>query len=74
MIETTPEQIAKHFSACMDSVNLINELEAKTALTEEEVLKLKANKDHLDIMLGKDFFGGYDMQPLISAAKKKVVW
>ena len=67
MIDNTPEQIARHYSAAMDSVNLINDLKAKTSPTEEEVLRLKANKDHLGIMLGKDYWTTEDLTPLQDA-------
>lgn len=67
MIENTPEQIAKHYSAAMDSVNLINALKAKTVLTTEEVDRMKANKDHLVIMLARDFWTTEDLSPFTLA-------
>jgi hypothetical protein len=55
-IETTEEQTQRSISAAFDSVNLINELKTKPSLTEEEQSRLDRNKEHLIIMLGKDWF------------------
>lgn len=55
MSETpTAEQIAKHISAMGDSVTTINEEIAKT-FTTEIGMRVKANVDHLLLMLAKDF-------------------
>lgn len=55
-IEITEDQVQRSISASFDSVNLINELKLKTSLTEEEQDRLDRNKEHLTIMLGKDWF------------------
>jgi hypothetical protein len=55
-IEITEEQIQKSVSAAFDSVNLINELNAQPSLTEEDQDRLNRNKEHLKIMLDKDWF------------------
>lgn len=55
-IDTTEEQTQRSISAAFDSVNLINELKTKPSLTEEEQSRLDRNKEHLIIMLGKDWF------------------
>jgi hypothetical protein len=57
-IEMTEEQIARSVSAAFDSVNLINDLKSQTSLTEEEQDRLDRNKQHLTIMLAKDWFSG----------------
>lgn len=67
-LETTPEQIARHYSAAMDSVNLINALKAKPTLTEAEVQRLQANQEHLKITLAKDFWTTEDLEPLRQAS------
>lgn len=54
--ELTEEQIAKSVSAAYDSVNLINELKAKTELTEDENATIDRNVEHLRIMLAKEWF------------------
>lgn len=55
-IEITEDQTQRSISAAFDSVNLVNELKAKPSLTEEEQGRLDRNKEHLTIMLGKDWF------------------
>ena len=52
----TPEQVANSVSAAYDSVNLINELNAKESLTEDETATLGRNVDHIHIMLAKEWF------------------
>lgn len=51
---TTAEQVAQHISAMGDSVTVINEEIAKP-FTDELGKRVKANVDHLSIMLAKDF-------------------
>jgi hypothetical protein len=46
-IENTSEQISKHYTAAMDSVNLVNVMKAKPVLTDEEVATPKRNQEHL---------------------------
>lgn len=57
-LELTTEQVAKSVSAAYDSVNLINELNAKETLTEEETATLNRNVEHIRIMMGKEWFVG----------------
>jgi hypothetical protein len=64
----TPEQIAQHYKAAMDSVNLINAGKQENTTDAEWTDCLKRNKDHLDIMLAKDFWTTEDLSPLRSAA------
>lgn len=52
----TADNVQVSISAAFDSVNLINELKAKISLTEEEQDRLDRNKQHLEIMLAKDWF------------------
>lgn len=56
MEELTQEQIEKSVSAAYDSVNLINELNSKETKTEEDADAINRNKEHVKIMLGKDWF------------------
>lgn len=70
MIELTPEeQIAKHYAACMDSVNLINAGQPEDMTDEEWADTVARNKEHLRIMLAKDMFAGYDTTPLEGASQ-----
>jgi hypothetical protein len=69
MIElTTEQQIAKHYSAAMDSVNLINAGKPEDMLDAEWADCLSRNKAHLAIMLAKDFWTTEDLAPLQAAA------
>ena len=63
----TAEEIAGHYSAALDSVNLVNELAAKEDLTEEEVNTIKRNVEHLQLMVGKEFWTDEDLTPLTGA-------
>ena len=69
MIDTpTPEQIAKHYSAAMDSVNLINGNKPELMTDEEWADCLARNKEHLVLMLAKDFWTTEDLAPLQAAS------
>jgi hypothetical protein len=69
MKELTLERIEKHYSAAMDSVNLING-EKPTYMSDEEWADCIArNKEHLKIMLAKDFWTDQDLSPIEAAAK-----
>ena len=57
-LELTTEQKERSVLACYDSLNLVNELKAKSTLTEEETDTLKRNEEHIRIMLLKDWFVG----------------
>ena len=68
-IETlTPEQIAQHYSAAMDSVNLINGGKPSMMTDAEWADCLSRNKEHLKIMLAKDFWTTEDLTPLQQAS------
>ena len=64
----TPEQIAKHYSAAMDSVNLINAGKPEGMTAEEWADCLSRNKEHLKIMLAKDYWTTEDLSPLQAAS------
>ena len=67
--ELTQEQIAKHYAACMDSVNLINGGKPELMTDEEWADTVARNKEHLTIMLAKDFWTNEDLTPLQAAAQ-----
>lgn len=68
-IETlTPEQIARHFSAAMDSVNLLNAGQPEGMDDQDWADCVARNKEHLTIMLAKDFWTDQDLSPLQTAA------
>jgi len=64
----TPEQIAKHLSAAMDSVNLINVGQPEGMDDQEWADCVARNREHLNIMLAKDFWTDQDLSPLQTAA------
>jgi hypothetical protein len=66
--EITTEQIARHYSAAMDSVNLINAGQPEGMTDEDWADTVARNKKHLNIMLAKDFWTTEDLTPLQSAA------
>ena len=64
----TPEQIAQHYSAAMDSVNLINAGKPEGMSDADWTACLSRNKEHLQIMLAKDFWTTEDLTPLRTAS------
>jgi len=63
----TAEEIAQHYSAAMDSVNLINDLMAQDSRDAEEQDTVSRNVEHLQIMVAKDFWTTEDLTPLNNA-------
>ena len=61
------EEIAQHYSAMGDSVNLINEIVASGDTDEESVDTIARNKEHLELMVAKDFWGTEDMTAVNAA-------
>ena len=68
MNEITAEQIAKNYSAAMDSVNLINGTKPEYMTDAEWADCLSRNKEHLVIMLAKDYWTTEDLTPLRDAS------
>ena len=66
--EITAEQIAKNYSAAMDSVNLINGSKPEMMSDAEWADCLSRNKEHLKIMLAKDFWTTENLAPLQAAS------
>jgi hypothetical protein len=67
-IEITAEEIARHYSAAMDSVNLINAGKPEEMSDEDWADTVARNKEHLNIMLSKDFWTNENLTPLSQAA------
>jgi hypothetical protein len=65
---TKEQEIAKDYSACMDSVNLINGGKTERFTDAEWVDCLARNKEHLQLMLAKDFWTTEDLEPLRTAS------
>lgn len=68
--EITAEEIARHYSAAMDSVNLINGEKPENTTDEEWADTIARNKEHLRIMLAKDFWTTEDLSPLEAASQQ----
>ena len=66
--QLSAEQIAQHYSAAMDSVNLINAGKPERMTDAEWADCLSRNKEHLKIMIAKDFWTTEDLTPLQQAA------
>jgi len=64
----TAQEIAQHYSACMDSVNGINAGKPSDWSDADWQMFLKNNKEHLRIMLAKDFWTTEDLEPLRTAS------
>lgn len=57
-LELTKKEVTQSVSAAYDSVALLNELNAKETLTEEETATVTRNVEHIRIMMGKEWFVG----------------
>jgi hypothetical protein len=64
----TAEEIARHYSAAMDSVNLINAGKPEGMEDADWADTVSRNKEHLTIMLAKDFWTTENLEPLRQAA------
>jgi len=67
MEDLTPEQIAQHYSAAMDSVDLINAGQPEGMSDEDWADTVSRNVQHLEIMVAKDFWTDEDMTPFNDA-------
>jgi hypothetical protein len=67
--EVTAEEIAQHYKAALDSVTLINGDKPENTTDEEWADTIARNKEHLNIMLAKDFWTTEDLTPLQAAAQ-----
>lgn len=67
-MELTAEEIQQHYNAAMDSVSLINAGKPEDMDDADWADTVQRNKDHLKIMLEKDFWMTQDLTPLRNAA------
>jgi hypothetical protein len=68
MEEITQEQIAQNYKAALDSVALIQAGKPEKMEDAEWQDCLARNKEHLKIMLAKDFWTTEDLTPLRTAS------
>ena len=66
--QPTAEEIAKHYSAAMDSVNLLNAGKPKNMDDQDWADCVARNKEHLRIMLAKTFWTNQNLTPLQQAS------
>lgn len=66
--DPTAEEIASHYRAAIDSVNLINAGKPEGMDDADWTDVVSRNKEHLRIMIAKDFWTTEDLGPLRSAA------
>jgi hypothetical protein len=71
MIELTQEQqVAKDYSAAMDSVNLLLAGKPEDMTDSDWANTVARNKEHLEIQIAKgDYYSGYDLTPFEDAVK-----
>jgi hypothetical protein len=68
--EVTAEEIAQHYKAAMDSVNLLNAGKPEDMSDEDWADTVKRNKEHLEIQIAKgDYYAGHDLTPFEDAVK-----
>jgi len=68
MDELTAAQIAAHYATCGDSVALINAGSPEGMEADEWADSLARNKEHLTLMLAKDYWTTEDMTAITAAA------
>jgi hypothetical protein len=68
MEEITQEKIAQNYKAALDSVALIQAGQPESMTAEDWADCLARNKEHLKIMLAKDFWTTEDLAPLQAAS------
>lgn len=66
--QPTTEEIARHYSAALDSVALINGGKPEGVEDADWVDTVARNKEHLNIMLAKDFWTTEDLSAIQAAA------
>ena len=67
-MELTAEEIAAHYSACGDSVALINAGKPADVSDDDWADTLARNKEHLVLMLAKDYWTTESMTAMTAAA------
>ena len=67
--EVTAEEVARHFSAAMDSVALLNAGKPEDMTDEDWADCKQRNIDHLNIQLAKgaEYYGTHDLAPFTAA-------
>ena len=69
MADETAAEIAQHYSAALDSVNLLTAGQPAGVSDADWTDTVQRNKDHLDIMIAKDYWTDENLTPLKNAVK-----
>ena len=69
MADEAAEEIAQHYSAALDSVNLLTAGQPAGVSDADWTDTVQRNKDHLDIMIAKDYWTTENLTPLKNAVK-----
>ena len=67
MADETAEEIAQHYSAAMDSVTTLDAGKPDDWSDEMWADTVQRNKDHLKLMLAKDYWTDEDLTPFEDA-------
>ena len=68
--EVTAEEVARSYSAAMDSVALLEAGKPEDMLETDWEDCVKRNKEHLEIQIAKgDYYAGHDLTPFKDAVK-----
>ena len=68
--EVTAEEVARNYSAAMDSVNLLLAGKPEKMDDAEWADCVARNKEHLSIQIAKgDYYAGHDLTPFENAVK-----
>lgn len=65
MFKPTPEDISRFYAAMLDSVSLINSLVPTQETKAMDTLD--RNVRHLELMVERDWWAGYDLAPISAA-------
>ena len=63
----TPEEIARHYSAAMDSVTLLEKVAADPDAYTDDPTVVERNVEHLESVVGWDFWTDEDLTPFHNA-------
>lgn len=66
--QPSAEEVARHYSAAMDSVNLLNAGKPEGMDDQEWTDTVERNKEHLRLMLAKPWWTDQDLTPLQQAS------
>jgi hypothetical protein len=63
----TPEEIAQHYKAAMDSVTLLEKVAADPNAYADDLTVVERNVEHLQLVVGWNFWTDEDLTPFHNA-------